>query len=66
MSVRQTTPPRRPPLYIIIAAVASGPLAIHILVPSLPGLQRVFETDYATVQLTLTLYFFAFAGVQRG
>ena len=64
MSVRQTTPPRRPPLYIIIAAVASGPLAIHILVPSLPGLQRVFETDYATVQLTLTLYFFAFAGVQ--
>jgi MFS transporter, DHA1 family, multidrug resistance protein len=64
MSVRQTTPPRRPPLYIIIAAVASGPMAIHIIVPSLPGLQRVFETDYATVQLTLTLYFFAFAGVQ--
>ena len=39
-------------------------MAIHIIVPSLPGLQRVFETDYATVQLTLTLYFFAFAGVQ--
>ena len=64
MPARQTTPPRRPPLFIIIAAVASGPLAIHILVPSLPGLQRVFDTDYATVQLTLTLYFFAFAGAQ--
>ena len=64
MPASQTTPPRRPPLFIIIAAVASGPLAIHILVPSLPGLQRVFETDYATVQLTLTLYFFAFAGAQ--
>ena len=64
MLASQTTPPRRPPLFIIIAAVASGPLAIHILVPSLPGLQRVFDTDYATVQLTLTLYFFAFAGAQ--
>ena len=64
MPASQITPPRRPPLFIIIAAVASGPLAIHILVPSLPGLQRVFETDYATVQLTLTLYFFAFAGAQ--
>ena len=64
MPASQTTPPRRPPLFIIIAVVASGPLAIHILVPSLPGLQRVFETDYATVQLTLTLYFFAFAGAQ--
>jgi DHA1 family bicyclomycin/chloramphenicol resistance-like MFS transporter len=64
MPASQTTPPRRPPLFIIIAVVACGPLAIHILVPSLPGLQSIFDTNYATVQLTLTLYFFAFAGAQ--
>jgi DHA1 family bicyclomycin/chloramphenicol resistance-like MFS transporter len=64
MPASQTTPPRRPPLFIIIAVVACGPLAIHILVPSLPGLQIIFDTNYATVQLTLTLYFFAFAGAQ--
>jgi DHA1 family bicyclomycin/chloramphenicol resistance-like MFS transporter len=29
---------------------------MHILVPSMPGLVDGFATDYATVQLTLTLY----------
>ena len=55
---------RRPPFLIIIAIVATGPVSLHILVPSLPGLQRVFSTDYATVQLTLSLFYIAFAVAQ--
>jgi DHA1 family bicyclomycin/chloramphenicol resistance-like MFS transporter len=41
-----------------------GPLGMHIVLPSMPGLQAAFATDYATVQLTLTLYFAAFATAQ--
>ena len=47
--------PPRPTLAILIGLAAIGPLAQSILIPSLPGLQRVFETDYATVQYLLTL-----------
>lgn len=48
--------PISPPIWILIAATATGPLALNIFVPSMPGLVRVFDTDYATIQLTLTLY----------
>ncbi len=48
--------PIYPPIWILIAATATGPLALNIFVPSMPGLVRVFDTDYATIQLTLTLY----------
>ncbi len=47
---------RKPPLAILIAAAALSPLALNIFMPSMPGLVRVFNTDYATVQLALTLY----------
>jgi len=47
--------PPRPTLAILIGLAAIGPLAQSILIPSMPGLQRVFETDYATVQYLLTL-----------
>jgi DHA1 family bicyclomycin/chloramphenicol resistance-like MFS transporter len=49
-------PPLRPPLLLLIAATSLGPLTINIFIPSMPGLARDFATDYATVQLTLTLY----------
>src|SRR3546814_11604575 len=48
--------PIAPPIWILIAATATGPLALNIFVPSMPGLVHVFDTDYATIQLTLTLY----------
>ena len=48
--------PISPPIWILIAATATGPLALNIFVPSMPGLVHVFNTDYATIQLTLTLY----------
>lgn len=51
-----TSPAPRPSLLLLIAATSLGPLTINIFIPSMPGLARDFATDYATVQLTLTLY----------
>ncbi len=48
--------PISPPIWILVVATATGPLALNIFVPSMPGLTRVFGTDYATIQLTPTLY----------
>lgn len=56
--------PLPPPIWILVAATATGPLALNIFVPSMPGLVRVFETDYATIQLTLTLYLVGVAVAQ--
>jgi MFS transporter, DHA1 family, multidrug resistance protein len=56
--------PRRPPLAILIAVTAVGPSALNIFLPSMPGLQRAFNTDFATVQLTLTLYLIGLAVAQ--
>jgi len=55
---------RRPPLILLIAVSAAGPLSLNIFVPSMPGIQRAFQTDYSTVQLTLTLYLVGFAVAQ--
>jgi DHA1 family bicyclomycin/chloramphenicol resistance-like MFS transporter len=43
---------------------AAGALALNIFVPSIPGMQRVFDADYATVQLTLTASFASYAVMQ--
>jgi DHA1 family bicyclomycin/chloramphenicol resistance-like MFS transporter len=56
MSDLATAVPRPPPLAVLVAVAALGPLASLIFLPSIPGLQREFQTDYATAQLTLTLY----------
>ena len=53
-----------PPIWILIAATATGPLALNIFVPSMPGLVSTFNTDYATVQLALTLYLISIAFAQ--
>jgi MFS transporter, DHA1 family, multidrug resistance protein len=55
---------RGPHLLTLIALSAVSPLAINIVVPALPGLQRVFQADYATVQLALSLYLLTFALAQ--
>ncbi|WP_420347164.1 multidrug effflux MFS transporter [Pelagibius sp.] len=57
----QTGAVRRPSLGILIAVTALGPLALNIFIPSMPGMQAVFNTDYGTIQLTLTLYLFGVA-----
>ena len=56
--------PSRPPFIVLIALTASGALALNIFVPSMPGMQSVFDTDYAIVQLTLTLSFATYAVMQ--
>lgn len=54
----------RPPIAILIAIAAIGPLALNIFVPSMPGMQQVFAVDYGTIQLTVTLYLFGTAIAQ--
>ncbi len=52
----QSALPSRPSLILLVAMSAMGPIALNIFVPSMPGLQVSLGTDYATAQLTLTLY----------
>ncbi|MFB9355084.1 multidrug effflux MFS transporter [Sneathiella chinensis] len=47
---------RRIPLIVLVLFSMAGPMGMNIVLPSLPTLEQVFETDYATAQLTLTLY----------
>lgn len=51
-------------LAILIATTALGPISLNIFIPSMPGLQAALDTDYATVQLVLTLYLVGLAGAQ--
>ena len=48
--------PVKPPLSILVAVTMIGPLALNAFLPSMPGVQAVFDADFGTVQLTLTLY----------
>ncbi|MCP5371381.1 MAG: multidrug effflux MFS transporter [Hyphomicrobiales bacterium] len=56
--------PRLSLLALLISVTAIGPMALNIYLPSMPGLQRVFDVDYAVVQLTLTLYLIGLAAAQ--
>ena len=57
-------PATRPPLVVLVAVSALQPFAINVLAPATPGLARALATDYATVQLTLTLYLVTVAVTQ--
>jgi MFS transporter, DHA1 family, multidrug resistance protein len=61
---RPKTVRRPPPLSLIAAATGLGFCALHMIVPALPVLARVFESGAARVQLVLTLYFLGIAGGQ--
>lgn len=52
----RTTSATPPPVWLLVAATMTGPLALNIFVPSMPGLPEAFDTVPATVQLTLSLY----------
>lgn len=47
---------RPPPVWLLVAATATGPLALNLFVPSMPGLADAFDASPASVQLTLSLY----------
>ncbi len=57
-----TTP--RPSFAILVAISAIGPLALNLMIPSMPGLEKTFGVPYGTVQLTLTLYLIGMAVCQ--
>jgi len=61
MNTKRRNPPR---LLNLIVLSAIGPMALNIFFPSMPGMMVVFDTDYGTVQLALTLYLTALATAQ--
>jgi DHA1 family bicyclomycin/chloramphenicol resistance-like MFS transporter len=54
-------PLRRPPLLLIVALTASGTMAMHILVPSLPAMADSLHITAGQAQLTITLYLIGLA-----
>ena len=47
---------RPPHIMTLVLATASAALAMNVFLPSLPGIARHFDADYAVVQLTVSLY----------
>jgi len=47
---------QKPPIVILAAVSAIGPLALNIFLPSIPGLAHFYGVDFGTIQLTFTLY----------
>lgn len=52
---------RRPPVLALIAVSAVSPFAINVIVPSMPAIEQAFHTNYARVQLILSLFLAAVA-----
>ena len=49
--------PRTPPHIVTLVLMAGvGALNMNVFLPSLPGMARYFDADYALVQLTVSLY----------
>jgi MFS transporter, DHA1 family, multidrug resistance protein len=49
--------PRKTPSLVILVGISTlQPFALNVLAPATPGLARALSTDYATIQLTLTVY----------
>ena len=66
LTPKETHAPRAPTspyalLALLMAMTALGPLTLNILVPAVPNLVAVMNTDTATVQLTISLYLFGLA-----
>ncbi len=54
----------KPTLAILVAISALQPIALNLLAPATPALARHFDSNYATIQLTLTLFLVAVAVTQ--
>jgi DHA1 family bicyclomycin/chloramphenicol resistance-like MFS transporter len=57
----RTTPPS---LYVLVAISTLQPFALNALAPATPALAAAMLTDYATIQLTLSVYLLAVAVTQ--
>ncbi|WP_259781337.1 multidrug effflux MFS transporter [Aestuariispira ectoiniformans] len=49
---------------LLTMLAALGPISTDLYLPALPSIEKAFETDVATVQLTLSVYMVAFAVCQ--
>ncbi len=56
--------PDRPSLAILVVISAIQPFALNVLAPATPALSRALNTDYGTIQLTLSLYLLTVAITQ--
>jgi MFS transporter, DHA1 family, multidrug resistance protein len=54
----------QPHILTLVLATSVGALSINIFLPSMPGMARHFQTDYAIVQLAVSLYLAATAILQ--
>jgi len=61
--MNQLSPPKMTRFLFVVLVLVSmcAPLGMNIVLPSLSSFRQVFDTDYATAQLTLTLYLAAIA-----
>ena len=59
--MQQSRSPNSPHIVTLVMAAAIGPLAMNVFLPSLPGMARFFASDYAVVQLAVSLYLAATA-----
>jgi DHA1 family bicyclomycin/chloramphenicol resistance-like MFS transporter len=59
-----TAAPAKPTLAILVAISALQPIALNLLAPATPALARHFASNYATIQLTLTLFLVSVALTQ--
>lgn len=59
--LNKKTPPH---IMTLVLAASLSALPMNIFLPSLPGMAKFFETDYATVQLTVSLYLVSTALLQ--
>jgi Bcr/CflA subfamily drug resistance transporter len=50
-----------PSIFILVLMVSLGPFGDTIYAPALPEIQRILETSYPNVQLTITSYLFGYA-----
>ncbi|HTV71523.1 MAG TPA: multidrug effflux MFS transporter [Rhizobiaceae bacterium] len=56
---------RTPPhLITLVLATATGAVSMNVFLPSMPGMARYFDTEYAVVQLAVSLYLMATAVLQ--
>lgn len=53
-----------PHITTLVIATAANALAMNVFLPSLPGMARHFDADYAVVQLAISLYLAATAFLQ--
>lgn len=60
----QDRPAVSPHIVTLVMAAAVGPLAMNVFLPSLPGMARHFDSDYAVMQLAVSFYLAATALLQ--